>query len=45
MCEIMTSIVLAIEIHGKLSDFKLAEDQTVFTDNFSIAQKDDNHVA
>lgn len=44
MCEIMTSIALDKEIHSKLNNFKLAEYQTVFTDNFSIAEKNDIHV-
>lgn len=44
MCEIMTSIALDKEIHSKLNNFKLAEYQTVFTNNFSIAEKNNIHV-
>lgn len=39
MCEIMTSIVLAVEIHTKLKNYKLAEYQTLFTDSLSKLKK------
>ena len=44
MCEIMTNIALDKEIHSKLNNFKLSEYQTVFTGNFSIAEKNGIHV-